>query len=70
MIVKTNFKEWELNYRPFLENIYERLEVLFIKHNEPIPSYDYFARFAFRNTKKHITYNSRIQVKRVEALII
>jgi hypothetical protein len=70
MKVVTNFVEWELNYRPYLEDIYGRLAVLFIEHNESLPGYEYFARFSFRNTKKTIKYNYITNIKKVEALII
>lgn len=68
--VVTNFRNWELNYRPFLEEIYGRIVLLFFNHCEQVPSYEYFARFAYRNTKQKITYNSRTNTKYVEAIIV
>tara|TARA_R110000824_G_scaffold179881_1_gene360234 strand:+ start:1120 stop:1323 length:204 start_codon:yes stop_codon:yes gene_type:complete len=55
--MKDNFQLWEFHYREFLSHIYDKIVILFLIHNTEPPTYEYFAKYSYRNTKKTRYYH-------------
>lgn len=59
--MSNNFVLWREHYKEVLEDIYDRLVVLYETNNTPPPTYDYFLAFSYENTKKTISYHKTFE---------
>lgn len=55
--MRDNFAQWARHYESYLVKYYNQLCLLFDSFKEPRPSYYYFCRFCYNNTKKTCYYS-------------